>query len=72
MPLSESLRMQAMRELTETLCAACGKEKKKNQSFCHRCYFSLTPDERQSLYTSYPEYASIYDELKTKLRAEAK
>ncbi len=71
MALTESLTAQAIRELNATDCAACGNNKNRAQSFCRRCYFSLSPAERISLYNTFSEgYASIYDELKTKLRAE--
>ena len=69
MALTESL--QALRELNESVCAACGRDKNRGQSFCKPCYFFLTPDERASLYEPMSNgYAEIYDELKTKLRAE--
>lgn len=73
MALTESLTAQALRELNERLCAVCGSEKDKGKSFCPKCYFSLNGKERRSLYTPFTSgYAEIYDELKTKLKAEAK
>ena len=71
MALTESLKAQALRELISYVCAACGRDKNRGQSFCKSCYFFLTPDERASLYEPMSNgYAEIYDELKTKLRAE--
>ena len=71
MALTESLQAQAMRELSETSCAACGREKNRGQSFCKSCYFFLSAAERASLYKPVSEgYAEIYDSLKTKLLAE--
>lgn len=71
MPLSESLRAQAIRELNDTTCAACGERKQAKRSFCLDCFKKLTHAEQRSLYQTFSEgYAQIYDEIKTKLRAE--
>jgi predicted amidophosphoribosyltransferase len=72
MALTESLQAQAIRELASNECAACGKFKNRNNSFCKTCFYTLSAVERNSLYTTFADgYAEIYDELKTKLRSEA-
>jgi hypothetical protein len=62
MPLTESLKAHALRELMETTCPVCKGEKAKNQSFCRECFFSLPVDTRAKLYRTFSEgYAEIYD-----------
>jgi predicted amidophosphoribosyltransferase len=73
MALTESLKAQALRELTETICAGCGAEKKKGQAFCTKCFFSLDADVRSKLYATFSEgYASNYDDAKMALKAGRK
>lgn len=69
MPLSESLEVQALRELKSETCAVCDKSKTSGNSFCKSCYFSLPEKTRHLLYTPMSEgYATIYDEAKDDLR----
>lgn len=69
--MSLSLIQQALQELDGTVCY-CGAEKKKGQSFCKRCYFSLPKNMQRDLYKHISEgYAEIYDSAKDFLRIEA-
>ena len=69
MTLSESLNAQALRELGEAKCAACGAAKNPKQSFCRTCYFKLPQAMRLKLYKTFSEgYGTNYDEAKEWLR----
>ena len=66
---TRSLITIARDELDSDVCAACGGEKKKRQSFCRQCYFSLPKAMQMSLYKPFSEgYAEIYDEAKDWLK----
>jgi len=44
-----------VRELVEELAGdvcRCGKRKKKRQTFCSKCYFSLSASQRADLYNT--------------------
>jgi len=70
MPLSESLKAQAVRELRETRCV-CGAGKTSGHSFCFACYAALDTEHRRGLLRTFSEdYASAYDEAKDFLRIE--
>jgi len=70
MTLTNSPLARAIRELIDTICPVCSDEKKKGESFCPHCYFSLTPEQRQALYTPWGNgYAEIYDGIRKELRA---
>lgn len=71
MSVSESLVVQAYRELGEKKCAGCGKSKEPKKSFCAACYFSLPKGMQRALYSNLAsEYASAYDAAKDWLRIE--
>jgi predicted amidophosphoribosyltransferase len=71
MALSESPQRQALRELGESVCAACQSAKKPKQSFCPRCYYTLPEEMRTALYRRFGSgYESAYDDAKDWLRQE--
>lgn len=61
MPLSETPYQRAWREFTAEVCPVegCGKKKRKHQSFCSKCYFSLSKDMQNDLYK---RFGSGYEE----------
>ncbi len=68
--MAESLIQTALRELDSEICL-CGKRKKKRESFCRDCYFSLPQGLRNRLYRTMSEgYAEIYDLAKDYLKYE--
>lgn len=48
---------EVYQSLGSTECPSCGNKKQPKMSFCRHCYYSLTPDVRQSLYEKdgYPD-----------------
>jgi len=63
------LRKQALDELYATQCAACGRAKKRGQSFCRDCYYLLSRSQRRELYTRIEYgYATIYAYAKDVLK----
>ncbi len=66
----ESLEQEALRILGSTTCV-CGSAKERGDSFCRKCYFSLTPSLRGKLYAPLSDgYASMWDEARDYLRTE--
>ena len=73
MPLSESPKQEALRELGEEKCAVCSGFKKKNQSFCLACYLHLPLDMQRALWKGFGSgYEEAYQEAKDWLKQERK
>ena len=75
--LSESLFGEAAREFESKQCAVCGQRKRKRQSFCARCYFSLPKNMQQDLWNpfggGYEEaYSAAKDWINEERKASAK
>lgn len=69
MPLSESPNQKALSDFCGTVCVHCKGTKKRGQSFCQRCYYSLPPNMRQALYRRFGSgYEEAYDAAKDWLR----
>jgi hypothetical protein len=56
---------EAMTELSSEECPACGKKKKRRQSFCRACYWAL-PTELQDALRKHVQdgYVKAYREAK--------
>lgn len=71
MPLTESPKLQAIRELDSEQCS-CGNKKKPKQSFCNRCYYSLSRPMQLALYRRFGSgYEEAYQAAKNWLKEEA-
>jgi hypothetical protein len=71
MALSESPKLQALRELENDVCAVCGNQKSRNRSFCYACFISLPGNLQKGLYARYTDgYTESYFEAKDWLAQE--
>lgn len=71
MPLSESPKAQAIRELNSTECPVDGLEKQSGHSFCQDCYFALSGEMRHGLCSTFSEdYVGNYEEARERLMAK--
>lgn len=71
MALSLSLFQLAWKDYSSEVCGVCQKPKRKNQSFCSRCFFELPEDMRKGLYARFGSgYEENYDSARSYLLGE--
>lgn len=61
--------MDVLKDFTGIECIICGGQKRKNQSFCPRCFIALPPKKRAALYLAFGDgYEDAFEEAVKFLR----